>query len=143
MYPKSFTSQAKKWLKILGENEDKISYKNLSYKILFPDSKFHITNFFKKYGTLFKLLEGLVTRKMTVNNANVDQISFIINLIHGYDAGKLYNIKELKSEFLNTTILTKANDVFLNTKKNPKKEIKSFFPKNFNNSFQKSKQMFY
>ena len=52
--------------------------------------------------------------------------------MHGYDERKLYGIKELKSEFFHNTILTKANDVFLNTKKNPKKEIKSFFPKKFN-----------
>ena len=139
MYPKSFTSQRKKLLEIFAENDDKIRYKNLSYKILFPDSTFHIINFLNKYVTLFSLLEGLVTRKMTLNNANADQISFMINLMHGYDEGKLYDIKELKSRFFRNTILTKASDVFLNTKKNPKKEIKSFFPKNFKEIISKEK----
>ena len=66
---------------------------------------------------------------MTLNSANVDQISLIINLTHGYNEGKLHDIKELESKFLDYTILTKTNDVFLDTKKNPRKGIKSFFPK--------------
>ena len=37
--------------------------------------------FFKKYGTLHSLLKDLVTRKMTINSANADQISFIIDLM--------------------------------------------------------------
>ena len=41
MYPNSFNSQGKKSLKILAKNEDKIGYKNLSYKILFPNFTFH------------------------------------------------------------------------------------------------------
>ena len=92
--------------------KSRIDNKILSYKILFPDSTFHIINFLKKYGTLSSLLEGLVTRKMTVNSANADQISFIINLMHEYNEWELYGIKELKSNFFHKTILTKANDVF-------------------------------
>ena len=53
--------------------------------MLFADGKFHEIIFLKKYGTLYSLLEDLVTRKMTVNNANADQISFRINLMHGYN----------------------------------------------------------
>ena len=41
--------------------------------------------FLKKYGTLYSFLEDLVIRKMIVDNANADQISFIINLMHGYN----------------------------------------------------------
>ena len=122
MYPNSFTSQGNKLLKILGNNENKIDYKNLSKKMLFPDSTFHIIIFLKKYGSLSSLLEGLVTRKMTVNSANVDQISFIVKLMHGYNKGALYGIKELKSKFFHDTILRKANDVFLNAKKIQEKE---------------------
>ena len=48
MYPKSFTSQGKKSLKIFAKNENRINYKNLSYKTLLPNSTFHIINFFKK-----------------------------------------------------------------------------------------------
>ena len=131
MYPKSFDSLRKSLLKIFAKNENKISYKNLSYKVLFPDSKFHIINFLKKYDTLFSLLEDLVTRKMTVDDANADQLSFIINLMCGYDEKKLYSKEQVKSSFFHNTILTKANSVSLDTKKNPRKEIKSFFPKNF------------
>ena len=45
VYPKSFTSQGKKLLRILAKNEDKMNYKNLSYKVLFPDPTFHMINF--------------------------------------------------------------------------------------------------
>ena len=86
----------------------------------------------KKYDTLFSLLESLVTRKMSVNSANADQISFIINLMHGYSDERLCGTEEVKSEFLHKTTLTKAKNVILNTKNNPKKEIKRFFPKTFN-----------
>ena len=41
----------------------KLTTKNLSNKVLLSDCKFHDFNFFKKYGTLFSLLEKLVTKK--------------------------------------------------------------------------------
>ena len=47
MYPESFTGQGKKLLKMFAKNENRIDYKNLSYKLLFPDSKFHIIDFGK------------------------------------------------------------------------------------------------
>ena len=71
------------------------------------------------------MLEGVITRKMAVNDANADQISFIINLMHGYDEWRLDSIREVKSEFLHNTTLTDA-------KKIQKKGIKSLFPKNIN-----------
>ena len=89
MYPNSFDSQSKSSLKTLAKNEYKVNYANLSNKVLFPDSTFHIINFLKIYDTLSSLLEGLVTRKMTVNNANADQLSLIINLMHGCNERKL------------------------------------------------------
>ena len=52
--------------------------------------------------------------------------------MHGHDERKLCSIKELKSKFFLNTILTKTNDVFLDTKKYRRKTIKSFFPKKFN-----------
>ena len=88
---------------MLAKRENKIGYKNFSYKFLFPDSTFHIINFLKKYGTLFSLLESLVTRKISVDSTNADQISFIINL------------KEVKSKFRHNISLTKAKNVFLDT----------------------------
>ena len=38
-----------------------------------------------KIGTRSSLLEDPVTRKMTLDSANADQISFIINLMHRYN----------------------------------------------------------
>ena len=54
------------------------------------------------YGGLYSLLEDLVTRKMTVNSTNADQISFIINLMNGYNESKLIDIKAIKDEFFIT-----------------------------------------
>ena len=69
---------------------------------------------------------------MSVSNANADQIPFIINLMPGYSEWELYGIKEAKSKFFHNTILTKANDVFLDTKKKSKKRSKELLSKNFN-----------
>ena len=108
MYPKSFTSQGKKLLKTLTKSENRIDYKNLSCKLLFSD----IINFLKKYDTLFSLLESLVTRKMSVDSANADQISYIINSMHGYSDEKYYDTEKVKSEFFHNTTLTKAKKKF-------------------------------
>ena len=118
-------------MKRFAKNKNKINYKDLSYKLLFPDSKFQIINFLKKYDTLSSFLEGLVS------SANADQISFIINLMYGYSDEKLYGIEEAKSNFFCSTALIKSKNVFLNIKKNPRKEIKSFPAKNFNEFFLK------
>ena len=56
------------------------------YKILLPHGIFHEISFLKKYGTLYSLLEDLVTRKTAADSANSDQISFIINLMHRYNS---------------------------------------------------------
>ena len=77
---------------------------------------------------------------MTVNNANADQISFIINLMHGYDESKLLDIKAIKNEFFYNTVLVKAKKVFLNTRENPRREIKSFFPPKFKEYLPKDQQ---
>ena len=92
MYSNSLDKESKNSLKTLAKNENKINYKNLSYKILLPDGKVHIFNFLKKYGTLFSLLEDLITRKMSINSANADQISFAINLMHGYNEQDLFDM---------------------------------------------------
>ena len=85
IYPKSFNKQSKS---LSGKNavtENKINYKNLFYKTLLVDGTFQEIIFLKKYGTLYSLLENLLSKKTTVDSANADQISFIINLIHGYN----------------------------------------------------------
>ena len=66
---------------------------------MFSDGTFHAIRFLKKYGTLYSLLEDLVTRTMTVNSANADQSSLLIDLMHGYDESKLLDIKAIKNEF--------------------------------------------
>ena len=48
-------------------------------------TKFHEISFLKEYGTLYSLLEDLVIRKTTVNSADTNQISFLINLMHEYN----------------------------------------------------------
>ena len=87
------------------------------YRILLLDGKFHKFNFFKKYGTLYDLLGDLVARKRTVNSANGDQISFIINLMNGYTGSNLIDIKTKKDELFYNPVLTKAKKVFVDTKK--------------------------
>ena len=82
MYTNSFNKKSKSLLNTLAKNESSINYKNLSYKNLLLNSVFHEFNFFKKYCTLYSLLKDLVTRKMTINSGNPDQISFVIDPAH-------------------------------------------------------------
>ena len=77
------------------------------------------------------MLENLETKKTTVNSANADQISFIINLMNGYNESKLTDIKTVKDEFFYNTVLTTAKKLILDTKKNSKKGITSFLPDKF------------
>ena len=95
------------------------------------DVRSHGINFLKKYGTLYNLLEDLVTSKITVDNASVDQISFIINLLYRYKDNDLFDEKTemsvKKGKSWNNEALTKANKILLSTKTNPRKEIK--YPK--------------
>ena len=53
-------------LNTLAKYEININYKSLCYKILLLNGRFHEFNYFKKYGTLYSLLENLVTKKITV-----------------------------------------------------------------------------
>ena len=121
MYANSFDNKSKALLNTLAKIENKINYKNLSYRILLSDGKFHEFNFYKKYSTLYELLENLVTKETTVNSANADQISFIINLINGYNESKMIDIKTTKDKFFYSTALTKAKKVSLDTKNKFKK----------------------
>ena len=61
MYPNSFDIRSKGSLKPFVKNENKINYKYLSYKVLFPDGILHEISFLKTYGTLYSFLEDLVT----------------------------------------------------------------------------------
>ena len=116
MYSKSFNKQSRTLRETVSKNEYKINYENLSYKIMLLDGTFHEISFFKKYGALFSWLEDLVTRKTTVNSANADQMSFIVNIMHGILIIKAQiGLEKVRSHNI---VLAKANDVFLDTKKN-------------------------
>ena len=119
----------------LAKDENKIIYKNLSCKIHFTEedgTRLHEINFLKNFGMLYNLLDNLLASKITTNNVNADQISFIINLMNGYDKDDLFDEgKEMnvnKGKSWEKKPLTKANKNF---KTNPRKKAKSFFPKNF------------
>ena len=55
-------------------------------KLLFYDEdnvRSHKINFMEKYGGLYNLLEDLVTSKTNIDNANANQMNFIINSMRG------------------------------------------------------------
>ena len=79
-----------------------------------------------KYGTLYSLLENLVTKKITISSAYADQICFITDLMRGYYKSKLIDIEVIKNELFYNTVLTKAKNVFLDTKKRSKDRDKEF-----------------
>ena len=62
MYPNSFDKKSKALLNTLTKNENKILEFLESYRILLSDSKLR-EFIFKKFGTLYSLLENLVTKK--------------------------------------------------------------------------------
>ena len=72
IYCKFFAGKNRTLLKSIADNEHKNSYKNLSYNILLSNGAFPELNFLKKYGTLYSLLESLLTKKTTVSSANAD-----------------------------------------------------------------------
>ena len=86
IYPKSFNKKSINFLEILARNEG-IDYKNLSYKIVFYDetvAKSHEISSLKNFGTSYGFLKNLVTSKINITSANIDQISFISYLLMGY-----------------------------------------------------------
>ena len=140
-YHKFFIGQDKNSLRSIANNESNINYRNFSDKILLPNGKFHKFDFFKKYGTLYSLLKELLTKKTNANNANFDQISFIIYSMYGCDESKLIDIMTIRDKFyFHDAFLTKTKIVFLGTTKNPKKGIKTFFPPKFREYLPKDHQ---
>ena len=119
-------------LKKLANNENKIGYKKLS-----SSGKFYEVNFFKKYGFLYGLLKDLLTRRMTLKDAIDAQINFVNDLMRGYNEMDLN--KELLADFKKYKSASKSlsitNRVFLETERNPNKEIQSFFQKNLKHLF--------
>ena len=55
---------------------------------------------------------------MTVDSANIKQISFITNQMHGYDENELIDIMAIKDEsYFYNAFLMKAKRIFLDPKK--------------------------
>ena len=81
-YPNSFNSKniilLKKWkiMKIKLITKIYLTNSFLLKKILLD---YMISNFLKKYGNLYNLLNHLLTNKISTNDANVDQIRLFIN----------------------------------------------------------------
>ena len=85
----------------------------MSYQILFCDEdnvRPHEINFLEKYGMLYDFLQNLVTSKINIDDANADQISFVINLIWGYNKNDLFDNETCnkKSIFWEYKVLNKA-----------------------------------
>ena len=112
-YPKFFTGQNKTFLKSIARNESSINYKNLSYEFLLSDGKSHIFDFLKKYGTLYSLLENLLTKKTTVESANIEEVSFVTDLMHGYDESKLIDTTTIKDKsYFHNALLKNQTEFF-------------------------------
>ena len=138
MYPKFFTGQSKISLRKIAKNERSINYRNLSCKILLFDGRFYEFDLFKIYDIL---LENLLTEETIVNSANIDQISFIIDLMYRCDESKLINVGPIKDKsYFYNAFLTKAKRVFLDTKKNPEKRTNNFSPSKFKEYLSKDQQ---
>ena len=70
--------------------------------------------FLKKYGTLYRLLKDLLTRRMTLKDAIDAQINFINDLMRGYkemDFGKEL-LADLKKDKSASSSLSIVNRVF-------------------------------
>ena len=84
----------------------KLITKVWSYKTLFYGENnvtSHEIYFFEKYVMLYNLLENLVTSKINIDNANAEQISFIINVMQEYNKNDLFDneTRKKKSVFVN------------------------------------------
>ena len=109
----------------------------MSYKILFYDARSHEISFLEKYGTLYNLLENLVTNKIKIHKAYAVQRRFIINLMLGYNKIDLFGKETWETESISRIykILNKANEILFNCKENLRRGIKSSFPKKFKKCF--------
>ena len=115
--PKSFDAKSKVALEKLKLKVNEIDYKNLSYKFYFSEEDrvvSHKINFLRKYGILCGLLVDLVTRKININNGNIDKLNIRINLMHDYNKNDFFDkeIQIQKSSSLKNEVLTKAGIVF-------------------------------
>ena len=107
-----------------------------------PNSRLHEFNFSKKIWYLIWLVRRFTNlKKLAVDNVNIDQISFIIGLMKGYDESKLIDLETIKDKsYFPSVFLTKTQRIFLDAEKDPNKGIKNFFPSKFKEYLPKDKQ---
>ena len=71
------------------------------------------------------MLDNLLISKITTNEVNADQISFIINLMHGYDKDDFFDerteMSVKKRQILEKQNFNKSKQNFLNSKTNTSK----------------------
>ena len=86
LYPRFFWWYKLKSTRGTCNKWEKNDSKSLSYQILFYDEdnvRSHEINFLEKYGMLYDFLEYLATSKINIDDANADQMSFVINFPPG------------------------------------------------------------
>ena len=87
------------------------------------------------------LLKDLATNIISINDANINQIHLVFDLMNGYERRDLFakkiEISATKGESLQNKLLEKALTIFYDTKKNLRKEVRSFFPKRFKTDINK------
>lgn len=80
------------------------------------------------------LLNNLLTTNLNINNANIDQIHLLSNLMQEYDKDNLFagmDISAINSKSWKNEFLKKAQIIFYNSKKKIKKGVKSVSSKEF------------
>ena len=72
-------------------------------------------------------------------------MNFVINLMRGYNKNDFFDKKTLKRKIIlcKDQALSKAKEIPYNCKKNPRRGIKSLFPKNFKKDIYKGQKMLY
>lgn len=100
IYSKSFKAKSKVTLEKLRLKENDIDYEHLWYKKIYfseeGDAVFHKIDFLKRHGTLYDLLQDVVTRKINIDHTNVEQLNFIINLMYGHNKNILLDKKKIQ-----------------------------------------------
>ena len=76
---------------------------------------------------------------MNTNNANIDQMHLVSNLMQGYDKDDLF-AEGIKSKSWKNEFFKKVQTIFYYSKKNLERGVKSFFPKIFKKALIKTKK---
>ena len=92
------------------------------------------------------MFEDLITSKINIDNdINADQLQLIIDLMTGYDKNYLFSEKikismMKKSKSWGSEVLNVAKRILCNSKQNPRKGLKSFFPNEFSKCILKEQE---